>query len=60
MMGRSISIGFIASGITILLWIITINTLFADIQEVGTSELENQARSINSPQLWPKPVNPKS
>jgi hypothetical protein len=57
-MGQSITTGFIASGITILLWIIMINTVFADIQAVGTSELENQARSINSPQLWPKPVNP--
>jgi hypothetical protein len=58
MMGRSISIRFIASGITILLWMIIINTLFADVKAVGTSELENQARSINSPQLWPKPENP--
>jgi uncharacterized protein len=58
MLGRSISIGFIASGITILLWMIIINTLFADVKAVDTSELENQARSINSPQFWPKPVNP--
>jgi hypothetical protein len=57
MMGQSIAIGFIASGITILLWIIMINTVFTDIQAVGTSELENQARSISSPQPWPKPVN---
>jgi uncharacterized protein len=35
-----------------------INTLFADIKAVDTSELENQARSINNPRLWPKPVNP--
>jgi ketosteroid isomerase-like protein len=57
MMGRSISIGVITSGITILLWMFIINTLFADIKAVDTSELENQARNINSPQLWPKPVN---
>jgi ketosteroid isomerase-like protein len=42
----------------ILLWMFIINTLFADIKAVSTSELENQARSINSPQLWPKPENP--
>jgi uncharacterized protein len=58
MTGRSISIGFIASGIIILLWMIIITTLFADVKAVDTSELENQARSINSPQFWPKPVNP--
>ena len=58
MMGRSISIGVIASGITILLWMIVINTLFADIKAVDKSELDNQARNINSPQHWPKPVNP--
>jgi uncharacterized protein len=58
MIGRSISKGLIASGITILLWMIIINTLFADIKAVDISELEDEARSINSPQLWPKPVNP--
>jgi ketosteroid isomerase-like protein len=58
MMGRSISIRFIASGITILYWMFIINTSFTDIKAVSTSELENQARSINSPQLWPKPENP--
>jgi uncharacterized protein len=58
MLGRPSSIGFIASGITILLWMTIVNTLFADIKAVESSELENQARSINSPQLWPKPVNP--
>jgi ketosteroid isomerase-like protein len=58
LMDRAISIRIIASGITILLWMIIINTYFADIQAVTTGELENQARSINSLQLWPKPENP--
>jgi hypothetical protein len=49
LMDRAISIRIIASGITILLWMIIINTYFADIQAVTTGELENQARSINSP-----------
>jgi ketosteroid isomerase-like protein len=58
MLGRSISIGLIGLGIAILLWMIIINTLFEDVRAVDTSELENQARSINSPQFWPKPANP--
>jgi uncharacterized protein len=58
MLGRSISIGLIGLGIVILIWMIIINTLFADVRAVDTTELENQARSINSPQFWPKPVNP--
>jgi uncharacterized protein len=58
MLGRSISIGLIGLGIAILLWMIIINPLFEDVRAVDTSELENQARSINSPQFWPKPANP--
>jgi ketosteroid isomerase-like protein len=58
MLGRSISIGLIGLGIVVLIWMIIINTLFADVRAVDTTELENQARSINSPQFWPKPVNP--
>jgi ketosteroid isomerase-like protein len=57
-LGRSISIGLIGLGIAILLWMVIINTLFEDVRAVDTSQLENQARSINNPQFWPKPANP--
>jgi ketosteroid isomerase-like protein len=58
MMSRSIHIGIIASGIVVLLSLITMDTPFPDIKAGNMSELGNQARIINDPQLWPKPQNP--
>jgi uncharacterized protein len=48
----------IASGIIILLSMITTNAFFLDIKAENMNEIQNQAIRINDPQVWPKPDNP--